>query len=113
MCVLAGTVKRANPNLEESLVVSIALYQAFGRRIPVEDKESLVDFVIASLMTPNRQTSLFVQNYTYIKEESVINSPWIDFWCEQGLRHGILMMTDQDTFEFGCSLATWLNTLQF
>ena len=36
----------------------------------------------------------------------------VSFWEAKDLRHGLMLMTSQETFEFGSSLATWLNALQ-
>ena len=78
----------------------------------MEDKDALAAYITAIIVGPNQQSKAQVQDYTNCRQVCIINSPWLAFWEAKDYRHGTMLLTDQDTFEFGGSLATWLNALQ-
>lgn len=99
-------------SLEEPLALSVALYKVLACKYPVEDREGLAAYVTTTFVGPNQQAKAIVQNYTTCRQVSIITSPWLSFWEAKDTRHGLMLMTNQDPFEFGNSLATWLNALQ-
>ena len=60
----AGYVRRADPSLDESLALSIALYKTIGCKFPAEDREALAAYITTTFVGPNQQSKALVQNYT-------------------------------------------------
>lgn len=56
VCEAAGKVRRADPSLDESLAISIALYKTIGARFPVADRESLAAYITTTFVGPNQQS---------------------------------------------------------
>ena len=112
ICVAAGIIRRADQSLDESLALATALYKLLACKYPIEDREGLAAYISTAFVGPNRQSKSFVKNYTTCREASIVNSPWLSFWEAKEIRHGLMLMTSQESFAFGSSLATWLNALQ-
>lgn len=112
VCETAGLIRRTDPTLDESLAIAVALYKTIGQRFPEKDRDALAGYFTTTFVGPNQQSKAVVQNYTNCRSICIIKSPWLTFWESKDQRHGILLLTDQDTFEFGNGLANWINGLQ-
>lgn len=98
ICKAAGIIHRADMTLDESLALSIALYKVIGCKYPVDDREALAAYITTTFIGPDQQSVAIVQNYTTCRQVNIINSPWLTFWETKELRHGVMLLTSQDTF---------------
>lgn len=94
----AGRVRKADPSLDESMALSLALYQTIGGKFQEQDRDSLAAFITTTFVGPNHQAKALVQNYTSCRSVCIIKSPWLTFWETQSLRHGNMLLTKDDTF---------------
>ena len=56
ICKTAGTVRRADPSLDESLALSIALFKTVGGKFPAKEREALASYITTTFVGPNQQS---------------------------------------------------------